>query len=91
VARLERMPDDPRQELRVAPAGPHANVRIVAALFSWLVVTDTSSPPGRQRTCPGSVARRLRERRARGRRGQRRGLHVCARARPCRRGGRSFL
>jgi hypothetical protein len=46
-----------------ADAGPPANVHIVAALFSWLVVTDTSSPPGRQRTCPGSVARRLRERR----------------------------
>ena len=45
VARLERMPEDPRQELLVALAGPAVNIALAAALALFLGPTGTLAEP----------------------------------------------
>lgn len=59
VARLERMPDDPRQELRVAVAGPVVNVVIAAALFLWLRAIGNWEPMSDVTVVRGAFGERL--------------------------------
>ena len=59
VARLERMPDDPRQELWVALAGPAVNVVIAAVLFAWLEFTATRAPFSQLSVTGGPFLQRL--------------------------------
>lgn len=59
VARLERMPDKPIQELWVALAGPAVNVVIAAALFAWLTATLALRPIGELTVASGPFLERL--------------------------------
>ncbi len=59
VARLERMPDDPKQELWVALAGPAVNVVIAAALYGWLRVSGAWEPLAELSVAKGSFVERL--------------------------------
>lgn len=59
LARLERMPEKPMQELWVALAGPAVNVAIAAALFVWLLGTGGLEPLASLGVAGGSFAERL--------------------------------
>jgi Zn-dependent protease/CBS domain-containing protein len=59
VARLERMPDRPIEELWVALAGPAVNVVIAGILFLYLVLTNSLSPITSMSLSGGSVLERL--------------------------------
>ncbi len=59
VARLERMPSEPRQEVVVALAGPLVNVVIAAVLFAALVATGGWQPLAAIGTAEGPLLERL--------------------------------
>jgi Zn-dependent protease len=60
VARLERMPDDPKQELVVALAGPAVNVVLAGILFGVLVATHQPiSPPEEVASFSGNLLSQL--------------------------------
>lgn len=59
VAQLERMPDDPRQELWVALAGPAVNVVIAGGLAIVLLVSGGFAPMDSLDVATGSFLERL--------------------------------
>jgi Zn-dependent protease len=59
VASMERMPEDPRQEIRVALAGPAVNIVIAGALALWLWATRSLVPLDQLDVTDGPVLQRL--------------------------------
>ena len=59
VARLERMPEDPIQELWVALAGPAVNVAIAVLLYVWLSATGSLEPFSKLSLAEGPFVQRV--------------------------------
>jgi Zn-dependent protease/CBS domain-containing protein len=59
VARLERMPEEPLQELWVALAGPAVNLVIAVSLFAWLRFTNGFAPLEQLSVTSGPFLERL--------------------------------
>ena len=59
VARLERMPDRPIEELWVALAGPAVNLVIAAVFIAYLFLTDSLTPLSELQLARGSFIERL--------------------------------
>lgn len=59
VARLERIPDNPRQELWIALAGPAVNFAIAVVLAAWLEITGSWQPVDELSVSGGSFLERL--------------------------------
>lgn len=59
VARLERMPEKPIEELWVALMGPAVNVVIAAGLFAYLFLTNSLVPLNELTVASGSFLERL--------------------------------
>jgi Zn-dependent protease len=59
LARLERMPEEPYQELWISLAGPAVNLAIAAVLDSWRAVTNTSEPFSELHVAAGPWIERL--------------------------------
>ncbi len=59
LARLERMPEEPEQELWIALAGPAVNVVIAAILYGWLAVNHEWEPLRLLKVAAGPFVERL--------------------------------
>lgn len=59
LARLERIPDNPKQELWIAIAGPAVNVAIAMLLYVWLIFGHHWEPLSQLRAATGPLAERL--------------------------------
>lgn len=59
VAAMERMPDDPRQEIAVALAGPAVNLVIASGLWLWLTASNMLVSPDELSLTGGSFLERL--------------------------------